>query len=82
MPPFDSMPHATGRRAPRGQTKIDLNDVAEIRKLAYIPTQVSNASLRTEHPNSYNSPMKIFSKLGKSIVSMGDMRILAYIGKI
>src|SRR3989338_6362448 len=84
MPPYDSMPHATGRAGPRGQMKVSEEDAAFVRKLVYIPDEIENSSLRSEHPSCYNGFDKILTILGqgKYIVPVGEMRILSYIGKI
>ncbi len=82
MPPMNSMPHAAGRRIPRGQGKVAIEKVAEIRTLAYIPDRISDTSLRSEHPSCYNTIRSITRKFVKSMLTIGELRILAYIGKI
>ena len=81
-PPYDSMPHATGRVGPRGSTKVTSKQAAELRALTYIPAGISNQSLRTEHPSCYNSFDKIFRKLGPHMLTMGEAKILSYVGKL
>ncbi|MBI2146242.1 RtcB family protein [Candidatus Woesearchaeota archaeon] len=84
--PYASMPHATGRSGPRGKTKVSLETAASIRELAYIPADISNGSLRTEHPSCFNNYDKIYSKLrnhnGLFFVPVGETTILSYIGKV
>ena len=86
IPPYFSMPHATGRKGPRGETKVSLEKAREIRDLVYIPSKISDSSLRTEHPSCFNDFDKIIDKLCKwdksYIYSMGEIQILSYIGKI
>ncbi len=84
MPPYDSMPHATGRAGPRGVMKVTEEEAASVRDLVYIPEGIDNASLRSEHPTCYNGFEKIFKAFGegKYIVPVGEMRILAYVGKV
>jgi len=82
MLPYNSAPHGVGRRGPRGETKVSLADAASVRQYAYVPTRISNSSLRTEHPSCFNSTANIFELWGKHMVCLGDLRILAYIGKI
>ena len=86
IPPFFSMPHATGRKGPRGENKVSLAKVKEIRDLVYIPSGISDTSLRTEHSSCFNDFDKIINKLCKwdksYIVDIGEIRILSYIGKI
>ncbi len=81
-PPYDSMPHATGRVGPRGSTKVTCKQAAELRALTYIPAGISNQSLRTEHPTCYNSFEKIFGKLGSHMLTVGESQILSYVGKL
>lgn len=84
LPPYTSMPHATGRRGPRGQTKVSVEQAGSIRKLVYIPSGISDKSLRTEHPSCFNGFSKILncSSVGKYIVPLSDIEILAYVGKV
>ena len=82
MPPYNSMPHATGRSGPRGSTKVTEETAAELRKMVYIPEQISNSSLRTEHPSCYNGYDGIINKLREFIVPLGSSKILSYVGKV
>jgi len=63
---------------------VSEEDAAFVRKLVYIPDEIENSSLRSEHPSCYNGFDKILTILGqgKYIVPVGEMRILSYIGKI
>ena len=81
VPPLCSMPHGTGRRGPRGDTKVSLKDASELRKMVHIPAGISDSSLRTEHPSCYNNFNNIINNLGDYIVSMGTSVILSYVGK-
>ncbi|MEK6920979.1 MAG: hypothetical protein AABX82_03795 [Nanoarchaeota archaeon] len=88
LPPYLSMPHATGRAGPRGQMKVSLEEVREMRKqpwIPYIPAGISDTALRSEHPSCFNNGDKIFRKLGlenKFYVSVGECQILSYVGKV
>lgn len=93
LPPYASMPHATGRRGPLSTTKASLDKVAAMRRnpsMPYIPSQISNASLRSEHPSCFND-YKIIECLRYKysehfdlpyMVSLGECRILSYVGKV
>lgn len=80
--PYSSMPHATGRKGPLGDLKMDSSEVGIMRKLTYIPDSISDSSLRSEHPSCYNSSEKCFDKLRNFVVLVGDTKILAYVGKV
>ncbi len=86
LPPYSSMPHATGRKGPRKKTKVDLDNAASVRDYVYVPEDISDSSLRTEHPECFNGFDKIINKLGGGgknyIVSVGKAKILSYVGKI
>ncbi len=82
LPPYSSMPHATGRSGPRGETKVTPEEAATLRQQVYIPAGISDRSLRTEHPSCYNDFDKIFDKLRAFFVPMGETQILSYVGKI
>ncbi len=85
LPPESSMPHATGRVGPRGETKVSLEKAAELRDLVYIPEGIKNSSLRTEHPDCFNNYDNIFKKLREEnnfFIPYGECDILSYIGKI
>ena len=84
-PPFSSMPHATGRKGPRSETKVTVEKAREIRDLVYIPEGISDASLRTEHPSCFNGYEKITKKMleeNNLFVPVGSSRILSYVGKV
>ena len=84
MPPYFSMPHATGRSGPRGKMKVAIKEAAEVRNMVYIPEGISNSALRTEHPKCYNDFTNIIDTLGKSayIKPIDEIQILSYIGKV
>ncbi len=84
LPPYSSMPHGTGRRGPRGQTKVTAEQASLIRKQVYIPSGIKDSSLRTEHHSCYNGFDKIFDTLRKEelFVPVGYARILSYVGKV
>lgn len=84
-PPYFSMPHATGRRGPLGDTKVEVGEVEILREMVYIPPAISSHSLRSEHPSCYNGYNKIFERLRDEnhfFVPLGEMKILSYIGKV
>ncbi len=84
-PPYFSLPHATGRRGPLGSTKVSLEEAASLRQMVYIPSGISAASLRSEHPSCYNGYEKILRKLRREnnfFIPLGETRILSYIGKV
>lgn len=82
MPPHASMPHGTGRSGPTGEKKVSSEEAKSLRGKLYIPEEISDSSLRSEHPSCYNSYGKIFNKLGKYIIPLGNCRILSYVGKV
>ena len=82
IPPYSSMPHATGRSGPRGKTKVSPEKAAEIRKTVYIPEKISNSSLRSEHPSCYNNFDKIYDTLIDYIIPVGESKIKSYVGKV
>ena len=88
IPPYSSMPHATGRAGPRGEMKVSLEEVREMRRqpsIPYIPKGISDTALRSEHPSCFNDYDNIFRKLGvenKFYTSIGECRILSYVGKV
>lgn len=88
LPPYSSMPHATGRAGPRGQMKVFLEEVREMRRqtwIPYIPAGISDAALRSEHPSCFNNGESIYRKLGlenRFYVSVGECQILSYVGKV
>jgi hypothetical protein len=82
LPPYSSMPHATGRCGPRGDFKVDVEKVKDLRDLVYIPETISDSSLRSEHPSCYNNIDKISEKLVGYLLPLGEVRILSYIGKV
>ncbi len=94
MPPYNSMPHATGRAGPRGEMKVSLEEVREMRKqpwIPYIPAGISDTSLRSEHPSCFNNSDKIFERLRYNIserlretyyIPTGEAQILSYVGKV
>ncbi len=94
MPPYNSMPHATGRAGPRGELKVSLEEVREMRKqpwIPYIPTGIPDTALRSEHPSCFNNSDKIFEKLRYKIserltetyyIPTGEAQILSYVGKV
>ncbi len=86
IPPYFSMPHATGRKGPRGEHKVSLKEAASLRDVVYIPEGISDSSLRTEHPSCFNSFDKIIEKLCQwdknYLYPIGEVKILSYIGKI
>ena len=82
LPPYSSMPHATGRSKPRGEGKVSLEDANSLRDLIYIPEGISDSSLRTEHPSCFNGFEKIIESLGKYIVPVAESKILSYVGKV
>jgi hypothetical protein len=82
MPPYSSMPHGTGRKGPLSQVKASMEEAEELRKTVYIPDLVKTPSLKGEHPLCYNGPEKVLDKLGMHIASLGETKILAYVGKI
>lgn len=82
LPPYSSLPHGTGRAGSRGDLKATEEAVAELRSKVYIPSGISNSSLRTEHPSCYNSYEEVVQRLTKYIIPIGICRILSYVGKI
>lgn len=82
LPPYSSMPHGTGRRGPLSEFKVTEEKAREIRDVIYVPDVISDASLKSEHPDCYNSTSKIFKALHEHIVGLGDILIRSYIGKI
>jgi hypothetical protein len=76
------MPHATGRSKPRGEGKVSLEKANSLRDLVYIPEEISNSSLRSEHPSCFNDFNKIINSLGNYIVPFGESKILSYVGKV
>ncbi len=94
LPPYASMPHATGRKGPLGMTKVSLSEVSAMRKdplMPYIPPKISDASLRSEHPSCFNDYAKIMERLqykinthfdNKFFIPLGQCRILSYVGKV
>ena len=62
-PPYFSMPHATGRRGPLGDSKVNPEEVDILREMVYIPPAISSNSLRSEHPSCYNGYDKIMDRL-------------------
>lgn len=82
MPPLDSMPHGTGRKGPLNEFKVDEAEASKLRAMVYIPKLISDASLKSEHPNCYNSSSEISSNFCRQVISVGSIKIKAYIGKI
>jgi hypothetical protein len=88
MPPYNSMPHATGRAGSRGEMKVSLEEVREMRRepwIPYIPAGISDTALRSEHPSCFNDDTKIFRRLhleNKYYISTGVSQILSYVGKV
>ncbi|MBI5072774.1 RtcB family protein [Candidatus Woesearchaeota archaeon] len=88
LPPYHSMPHATGRAGPRGQMKVSLEEVREMRQqpwIPYIPAGISDTALRSEHPSCFNNYDKIFRRLemeNNFYTSIGECQILSYVGKV
>ncbi|MBU2560737.1 MAG: hypothetical protein KKD17_00415 [Nanoarchaeota archaeon] len=82
LPPYSSMPHATGRSGPTGKMKVSSEIAGLLRKQVYIPAGISDSSLRSEHPSCYNGFGRILSRLGNHIVPLGECRILGYVGKV
>ncbi|MBI4981401.1 RtcB family protein [Candidatus Woesearchaeota archaeon] len=82
LPPYSSFPHATGRKSSRGESKVSLDRIPELRQRVYIPPQIADTSLRTEHPDCYHSFKPILEKLGPYIISLGSADILSYVGKV
>ncbi len=83
-PPHSSMPHATGRSGPLGDTKVSAEETGILRQMVYIPPEISVQSLRSEHPSCYNDYQKIFRRLrddNNFFVPLGEMKILSYVGK-
>ena len=83
--PYSSMPHATGRSGPRGAMKVTEKQASLLRKFVYIPSGISNSSLRSEHPSCYNGFEKVFDAFPLSqrkFISVGEMTILSYVGKV
>lgn len=94
MPPYNSMPHATGRRGPIGVTKVSLDTVAAMRRdpsIPYIPPEIRDTSLRSEHPSCFNDDDKIFERLRYQLTEnfdrpytllLGSCIIKGYVGKV
>ncbi len=88
LPPYLSMPHATGRAGPRGEMKVSLEEVKKMRRqpsMPYIPAGISDTALRSEHPSCFNNDEKIFRKLGVEnnfYTSVGQCQVLSYVGKV
>ncbi|MBT6773867.1 hypothetical protein HOA91_00705 [Candidatus Woesearchaeota archaeon] len=82
LPPKQSMPHGSGRKKPLSSFKANEEKVRELRKVVYVPEIISDASLKSEHPDCYHDPSEIFKKLGKNMVNLGDFEILSYVGKV
>ncbi|MDP2750016.1 MAG: RtcB family protein [Nanoarchaeota archaeon] len=84
--PFKHMPHGTGRVAPTGETKVSVEKVKELRKEVYIPHQISDASIRAEHPDCYCDFKKMLSYntsySGTDLISLGEIKILSYVGRV
>lgn len=77
-----SMPHGTGRRGPISMFKADLKEARDLRKTLYIPKEVSDSSLRGEHPKGYNNIYYILDKVAPYLAVAGESKILSYIGKV
>ncbi|MBW2992046.1 RtcB family protein [Candidatus Woesearchaeota archaeon] len=82
LPPLNSMPHGTGRKGPLRKFKVSEEKARELRKQVYVPSVIPDSSLKSEHPNCYNSYSPILEKLNKFIVGLGHIDIKAYIGKL
>lgn len=94
MPPYNSMPHATGRRGPISVTKVSLDAVAAMRidpSIPYIPPEIPDTSLRSEHPSCFNDDDKIFKRLRYQLtehfdspyaILLGSCIIKGYVGKV
>ncbi len=94
LPPYCSMPHATGRSGPRGEMKVSLEEIREMRcqpQIPYIPSGISDTALRSEHPSCFNNFDKILEKLKYPIsehfqenyfIITGQSKILSYVGKV
>ncbi len=80
--PYNSMPHATGRSGPRGNTKVTRIQASLVRKMVYVPNKITDSSLRSEHPSCFNGYDKILNSLGKFIYPIGDIEIRGYVGKV
>jgi hypothetical protein len=81
-PEYNSFPHATGRAGPRGATKVSLEEASELRNSLYIPEEIKDTALRSEHPSCYNDFENILNKLSKKIHLIGESEILGYVGKV
>lgn len=80
QPIYASMPHATGRKK---ATKVTAEQASLLRKFVYIPKEIPDSSLKSEHPSGYNDFNKILERLGgKYFISIGEIEILSYIGKV
>ncbi|MAG77942.1 hypothetical protein CL616_01105 [archaeon] len=77
--PTNSMPHGTGRKAPRSLLKATDEEVQEFRKEVYVPEIIPSSSLRGEHPLCYNDFDIILNKFFNQIVPIGELPVLAYI---
>ncbi len=82
MPIMSSMPHATGRKGPTSELKVSEEKAREMRKLVYIPERIKDSSLRSEHPDCFNSLDSILDVFGEQIVPIGDTYIKSYVGKV
>jgi len=82
IPPYNSMPHASGRKVKTGDFKASLESVSEFRKLIYIPEEVKDNSLRAEHPDCFNTLNDFTDEFKLYFNSIGEVNIIAYVGKI
>lgn len=81
-PPFDTLPHGTGRKGPISEVKADIEKIKKLRQEVYVPKMIKDASLRSEHPDCYNDSQKVYEKLHKHMSAVGQIEIKAYIGKV
>ena len=82
LPPESSMPHGTGRKAPLSVLKGSIEDVRKLRESVYVPEIIPDSSLKSEHPNCYNSPANVLDNLSEFMIGLGNIKINAYVGKI
>lgn len=80
----NAMSHGTGRLKSRGESKEDADeyDLTALRKRGYIPTAISDASIRTENPSCYRSLDNCLQLLENLVEVQKRLTPIAYIGQL
>lgn len=81
---LNSMSHGTGRVMSRGESKqyAEQYDYEALRKLIYIPEQISNASIKTEAPFCYRNIDDCMNLLNGVVTEVERFIPIAYIGQL